>query len=555
MSFLTYNGKHIAINNQFLSIPTVSDPVYNLRDIGPAGGLIFYINENYSTDGWKYLESAPSDADSLTIRWSNITNVFEGGTAKTIGAGAGNTTTITANSSSGAAFSCDSSIINTYSDWFLGSQDEVDLMYQNLHLQGVGNFTASSYWTSSEDTSTNAFRQTFNGGAKSSSAKSTYYRIRPVRRFTSVEKFNVTYNGNGYTSGTLPTNLSSIIKGTDISIGTPSNLYRDTDEFIGWNTSADGTGTDYAAGTSIKLASSMTLYAKWKTYTLAFLPDTQSYTRWKHSAFTSQIDWLINNKDALNLKFVGHEGDLVQSFDTSIGEWEFAQSEMNQLYDASIPYSTLPGNHDYKELTRDSSMYNSYFPLSYFEDMPTYQGAFEENKSDNTYHKVNINGNNLLILSLEFGPRDEVVSWANNILQDNSTMKALVLVHSYLKYDGELLAPGDNHAPSNGYGLGSNVNDGTDLWTDLIYPNNNVAFVICGHDGTSTDGSGLRISTHSNGSSIYQIMSNYQYYSSYPGYLVLLKFSSSRVDFKTYSPYIQEYKSDSESQASWNWSF
>src|SRR5690554_5787135 len=35
--------------------------IYALRDTGPAGGLIFYLNPNHPTDGWRYLEAAPGD--------------------------------------------------------------------------------------------------------------------------------------------------------------------------------------------------------------------------------------------------------------------------------------------------------------------------------------------------------------------------------------------------------------------------------------------------------------------------------------------------------------
>jgi len=43
---------------------------YALRDTGPAGGLIFYLNPNYATDGWRYLEAAPSD-QSTGVQWYN----------------------------------------------------------------------------------------------------------------------------------------------------------------------------------------------------------------------------------------------------------------------------------------------------------------------------------------------------------------------------------------------------------------------------------------------------------------------------------------------------
>lgn len=57
---------------------------YSLRDVGPAGGLIFYI------DGTTYYEAAPSD-QSTGIVWSNITNVLIGTTGTAIGTGKQNT--------------------------------------------------------------------------------------------------------------------------------------------------------------------------------------------------------------------------------------------------------------------------------------------------------------------------------------------------------------------------------------------------------------------------------------------------------------------------------
>lgn len=68
---------------------TAAEGLYSLRDVGPAGGLIFYI------DGTTYYEASASD-QSAGIVWSNITNVAVTGTGTAIGTGAANTAAIIA---------------------------------------------------------------------------------------------------------------------------------------------------------------------------------------------------------------------------------------------------------------------------------------------------------------------------------------------------------------------------------------------------------------------------------------------------------------------------
>ena len=170
-----------------ISLP--AKPGYSIGDIGPAGGFIFYINPNYETDGWKYLEAAtidlPGDNNYYRIPWHNGNYVVTGATATAIGTGMSNTHKIVGSQREGnyAAKLCDDLILNGYSDWFLPSKDELDLMYKNLQLKGIGGFEQYYYWSSSEYDEIYAWYQYFASGGQNYYFKDLDLRVRAVRAF------------------------------------------------------------------------------------------------------------------------------------------------------------------------------------------------------------------------------------------------------------------------------------------------------------------------------------------------------------------------------------
>ncbi|MBM7421317.1 MULTISPECIES: cyclophilin-like fold protein [Chryseobacterium] len=78
----------------------------------------------------------------------------------------------------------------------------------------------------------------------------------------SITQYTLTYNTNGATSGTAPSAVTQN-GGTNITLNNATGFSRSGHTFAGWNTSADGTGTDYAGGSNYILNSNSTLYAKW----------------------------------------------------------------------------------------------------------------------------------------------------------------------------------------------------------------------------------------------------------------------------------------------------
>jgi hypothetical protein len=71
-----------------------------------------------------------------------------------------------------------------YSDWFLPSKDELNLMYTNLKVAGVGGFVANGYWSSSEDNAHSAWGQRFGTYVYQPGVpKYNEGRVRAVRAF------------------------------------------------------------------------------------------------------------------------------------------------------------------------------------------------------------------------------------------------------------------------------------------------------------------------------------------------------------------------------------
>jgi uncharacterized repeat protein (TIGR02543 family) len=78
--------------------------------------------------------------------------------------------------------------------------------------------------------------------------------------------YTVTYLGNGNTGGTAPIDGSSpYAGGTSVTIlGNSSSLTKSgVAVFAGWNTSADGSGTNYVGGDTFNITQNTTLYALW----------------------------------------------------------------------------------------------------------------------------------------------------------------------------------------------------------------------------------------------------------------------------------------------------
>ena len=92
--------------------------------------------------------------------------------------------------------------------------------------------------------------------------------------WTAYPTYTVTYDGNEKTGGSVPMDGNSpyACSSTVTVLGNTGSLERTGYNFVGWNTAANGSGTDYIAGNTFTISANTTLYAKWEAvkYTVTY---------------------------------------------------------------------------------------------------------------------------------------------------------------------------------------------------------------------------------------------------------------------------------------------
>ena len=182
----------ISLSSVWKNLPVgdVNDPIA----IGDTyqGGVVFYIfvdgDTGYVAGETHGLIAAVQDQSS-GIRWYNGSYVTTEATSTALGTGATNTTTIIsvqgATETSYAAGLARAYTGGGYTDWFLPSKDELNLMYTKR--VEIGNFTGVRYWSSTEYSNTHAWDQIFNNppynGVFIWDGKGMLWNVRAIRAF------------------------------------------------------------------------------------------------------------------------------------------------------------------------------------------------------------------------------------------------------------------------------------------------------------------------------------------------------------------------------------
>jgi hypothetical protein len=176
--------------NTRAQVPAEPVPSYEIGDIGPAGGIVFF-DMGFVMDGWRYLEAAPQDFPTKA-KWSTHWNLARMETG--VGTGAQNTASIVSLLKKNGENMRAAQVISVpeyggYADWFLPSKDELNLMYENLKKQRIGGFSNEIYWSSSstnirvENWRNGVWQMNFADGNQNNAHFNNEGLVRAVRRF------------------------------------------------------------------------------------------------------------------------------------------------------------------------------------------------------------------------------------------------------------------------------------------------------------------------------------------------------------------------------------
>ena len=195
---------------------------------------------------------------------------------------------------------------------------------------------------------------------------------------------------------------------------------------------------------------------------------------------------------------------------------EFLRGATMERLDNKLPYVVCTGNHDYGYTKSENrlSRFPDYFPMTRNEcwrhkivsvcnnahGIPTLENAAYEFHTDTW--------GDLLVVSLEFAPRDEAIEWARKLVAEPryANTRVILLTHSFIAWKG-------NRKKTEPYEL-TDANYQQAIWDKLVYPSSNIRLVICGHECHPTtdyfETVGFRTDKNAAGKSVAQMMFNAQ---------------------------------------------
>ncbi len=293
----------------------------------------------------------------------------------------------------------------------------------------------------------------------------------------------------------------------------PSSLAASDDEYFYERTQEK---TDYAYSFAIVGDTQTHVYTDVQTLYDSSSSNDTAYTR-------NLYKWIVDNKEQKKIKWVFGLGDITENPNYSVAgsdeqEWVVAKNAIRQLDRAEIPYSLIRGNHD------SIPQLNKYFGQTFYTSRIT--GYYDQSSIANHYINFKVAGTKYMVLCLEFGPKDEVLEWANEVVAAHPGRRVIVTTHFYLEPDGSLADENSSHAP-NPNGVVSDQytrNNGDMIWEKLIRKHRNIIMVMSGHFTSRNVGFSQRTGDH--GNTVSQFLIDPQDSNFSEGFICMLYFSA-----------------------------
>lgn len=362
-------------------------------------------------------------------------------------------------------------------------------------------------------------------------------------------------------------------------------------------------------------------------FTIAVIPDTQNYVDYTHQKetgfpfdaremFLKQMAYIAAHVESAggDIAFVSGLGDVwqhqtlaidpahyIRGFrvvpDAPFGKFfaptpkvlEVEMPVAKQGYEmlaGKVPFSVVPGNHDYDAMWTDSkfppsgpinprdlttigmlhsgglsnfrAVFGEHTP--FFRDKPWYVAANDGGADSAQVFEAG--GYRFLHIGLQFDPPDTSLEWAARVIAQHPGLPTIISTHDYMNKEGERVA----NPIIDGHKVDPQDNSPQMVWDKLISQHDQIFMVLCGHE----HGQALRTDANRFGHPVYQVLADYQdrgqtardagVKSAYPvgigdGWMRLMQFDMTGkapvVHVRTYSTYYDKLSVDTAKYAAW----
>ncbi len=240
-------------------------------------------------------------------------------------------------------------------------------------------------------------------------------------------------------------------------------------------------------------------------FSIVLLPDTQYYAEKlpddPDNTYYLQTQWIVDHQAAEDIRAAVHLGDITDN--NTPDEWAIASAAHATLDAAGIPYSVLPGNHDFLDdgdFGRGDTLMGDYFGEDRFAGQPWYGGAYSASNTNN-YITFEVDELRFLVLSLEYAPRKDPLCWAEDVIAAHPDHRVIVATHCHQTHGGEYTSS----CPKSDYTTTGRPPQA--VWDELLARHSTIFLVAAGHVGDSE----IRAKTGNTGHTVHEMLVDYQF--------------------------------------------